>query len=664
MQHLTLLLLCLLGFQLTAQDVPVVEFGRVPPEDRRLTAAPGDSTAEAYVLYDRQSLDFEYREGEGPLLRETFHTRIKLFRPSSFERANVSIGYNRDYGSIDKLEGIIHLPGGGSLPLPADNIKQEKVRDDYYRVKFTFPQVTEGAIIEYRYVRRTKSILIPTTFVYQQDIPVRWAQFDAMIPPYYGYVTLSTPHLDVNETKITRREWGPNFSPGAYNVNNQRIEHTEVLWAMRDLPAFRDQPYSNNTQDYLPQVRLQLESVQYPGRPKQDIFGSWQTTVEELQDRADFGRYYRNKINYNRVYRDFAATLPEGATQTDIITAAYAFVGQNVRWDDQYRMLASRTPNQVYDSRSGNSADLNMILLALLNESGIAAHPLLVSLRDWGAPVEQYPLLDQFDHLMVYAELEAGPVVMDVNDPDRPVGLPRIQALNHRGWVGDKSNPRWVDLEVPLSRNVTMAQITVAADGTAEVGLRMRMNNYYALETRNRLHSAVNLREAPVAREILELFPGGEITRADKLDDDAAHPDRLDYEVAMRLPAGQLSGDYLYIQPVLFPMLDGQLADAERRTLPVDFPYPWEQRYVANVILPEGYTLEDAPQPVRIGTEDGSVTASYSVSQNAGSNLTLMLTVKLSRTLYPATEYRTLREMFRRIIEMQESPLVLKKQAK
>ena len=661
MQHLPLLLFLFAGLGVTAQDIPVVDFGRVSLEDRQLVAAPGDSTAEAYVLYDRQSLDFDYREGEGPTLRETFHTRIKLFRPSSFERANVSIGYSRDYGSIDEVEGIIHLPGGGSIPVPAEHVKQEQVREDYYRVKFTFPQVTEGAIIEYRYVRRTKSILIPTTFVFQQDIPVRWAQFDAMIPPYYGYVSLTTPHLDVNRNKLTRREWGPNFYPGAYNVNNQRLEHTDLLWAMQDLPAFREQPYSNNTQDYLPQVRLQLESVQYPGRPKQEVFGSWQTTVEELQDRADFGRYYRNKINYHRVYREFAATLPEGASEAAV---AYAFVGTKVRWNEEYRMLASRSPNQIYDSRTGNSADLNMMLLALLNESGIEAHPLLVSLRDRGAPVEQYPLLDQFDHLMVYAELQAGPVVMDVNDPNRPAGLPRIQALNHRAWVGDKRNPRWVDLDVPLSRNVSMAQITVAPDGTAEVGLRMRMNNYYALETRSGLRAAGSLREAPVAREILALFPGGEISRADKLDDDAEHPDRLDYELALRLPAGQPSGDYLYLQPVLFPMLDGQLADAEQRTLPVDFPYPWEQRYVANVILPEGYALEDAPQPVRIGTEDGSVTASYSVTENGGNNLTLMITVKLSRTLYSATEYRTLREMFRRIIEMQESPLVLKKQAK
>ena len=477
-------------FSLAAQQVPDIVFGKVSDEDRQLMVVPGDSTAEAYVLYNRLNLDFEYSETDGPSLVEQYHHRVKLIKPSSFSRADVVLSFDREYESIGDVEAYLHLPSGGTLPVRPERIIYNKTSDTEEEIKFTFPQVIEGAIIEYRYTRRRKSILIPTPFLFQQDIPVRWAQFDAMIPPYYGYVSLATANLDVNESKFTRRAWGPTFITGPYNNGADKIEHSELRWAMKDLPAFRPQPYSNNATDYIPKVQLQLQNVQYPTGPKRTIFGDWQETVDELQDRQDFGRYYRNKINYGKVWKAFENELAGLETDQQKIAAAYSFVTQNIQWNEHYFFLATGTPNKIFEERSGNSADLNIVLLSLLNEAGIEAHPLLVSLRNTGAPVEQYPLLDQFNHLMVYTEVEGAPLFLDANAPGRPMGLPREAALNHRGWVGDKKNPRWVTIEVPSSRQITMVEMNVSADGEAQTKLQGRLENYFAFAGRSTLDEA------------------------------------------------------------------------------------------------------------------------------------------------------------------------------
>ncbi|MGB3801561.1 MAG: DUF3857 domain-containing protein [Lewinella sp.] len=664
MRHLFLLAGWLVALSLSAQSIPRITFGKVTDEDRKLTQVPGDSTAEAYVLYDRQSLDFEYSDIDGPSLVETFHQQIKLLRPSSFDRADVVLHYHRIYEKITDVEAFVHPPTGGTIPLRPEQIIDEAENDDGRVVKFTFPQVTVGSIIEFRYVRRRDNILIPTPFVFQQDIPVRWAQFDAMIPPYYGYVSLGTGALDVNEVKITKRSWGPKWGSGAYRNREEAIEHSDIVWAKKDLPAFRSQPYSNNASDYLPKIQLQLQSVQYPGRPKQTIFGDWQETVKELQDRQDFGRYYRNKINYAKVWKAFEPDIAGLQSDAEKIAAAYRFVTSTISWNGRYYFLATDSPNKVFDNRTGNSADLNIVLLSLLNEAGIEAHPLLVSLRNTGAPIEQYPLLDQFNHLMVYTEVDGKPLFLDAGDADRPAGLPREQALNHRGWVGDKADPRWITIDVPSSRRVTMVEMEVGPAGLATSKIQGRLENYFAFAGRNTLSEASSEREKPVVREIATAYPQATITSFAVKEGKSDRPDQLDFEARVTVPAGQVMDDYLYLQPILIPLLEGDLADADQRTFPIDFPYPWEHRYIANIRLPEAYHLDEAPAPVRVKAEDGSIVASFSAQESSPGLVSVALTVQLGRTLYAAHEYDALRDMFRRIIDMQQSPLVLKRQTK
>lgn len=653
--------LSLLGTITFAQDIHTVEFGRVSDADRSLLVAPGDTTAEAYVLYDRLSLDFEYNDTDGPSLTERHHRRLKLLKPSAFDRANIVLEFDRRYGDISEVEAFIHLPGGGTLPVSTQDIHHAREEDTREVIRFTFPQVSEGAIVEYRYLHRRKNILIPTTYYFQEDIPVRWAQYDAMIPPYYRYVSLTAPKLDVNVMKLTPRAWGPNWNTGAYNGGTQRIEHSDILWAMRDLPAFRQQPYSNNTTDYLPKIRLQLQAVQYPGRPEQSIFGDWEQTVKELQDRQDFGRYYRNKINYNTLWKAAAPTVESAPTVREKIEAAYAFVNRTIRWNRDYGMLASRTPDQAFQSGSGNSADLNIALLGLLNEAGIDAHPLLVSLRNTGAPIEQYPLLEQFNHLMVYTEVDGQPLLLDAGEEGRPTGLPRERALNHRGWVADKRNPRWVNLEVASSRQVLMLDVDVKDSGQAEVLVKSRMQDYFAFAGRSILDGLTKDEEAPLAPLILHAFPEARIGTHSVDQTVGEPPNQLTYSLQLTVPVGQPIDDYLYLQPILLPLIDGELADVEARNFPIDFPYPWQQRYIANLRLPAGYVLEDAPAPVRLRAADGSMVASYVVQEVSPGRVSVVYTVQLDRTLYAPEEYGALREMYRRIAELQDSPLVFKK---
>ena len=80
-------------------------------------AVPGDSTAEAYVLYDKLQMDIIQNPSGAPRMKEYRHRRVKLLTEASFGRADVELSYNRDNEKIYQLQAIIHLPDGKSTKL-------------------------------------------------------------------------------------------------------------------------------------------------------------------------------------------------------------------------------------------------------------------------------------------------------------------------------------------------------------------------------------------------------------------------------------------------------------------------------------------------------------------------------------------------------------------
>lgn len=628
-----------------------IKFGKLDVNDRRMMSLPTDTTAEAYVLHDELSLDFVQSSEGRPMLSEYRHRRVKLFTPSSFDRADIEIVYNRESDRLSKMRATIHFPDGGSQKLSKSDFIRERYDDDRDIYKFTFPGVREGATIEYSYVKTDEFIVIPSRYFFQESIPVRWAEYRAFIPGYFNYVSLSTGQNDFAVSKVVAEN-------GYYGGEN--IRYARIHWAMKDLAAYNVQPYVNNFSDYLPQVRMQLQSVQYPGRPNQQVFSDWKRTTSDIDGWADFGKAYRIKGNSNKVWKKVAPLLAGKSTEAEKAQAIYNFVTGKISWDGNYSWTSERTPNKIYEDARGTSGEISMLLLALLRQADIAAQPLLVPLRDGGEPIEIYPLLNQFDHLMVLAKLDGKEMILDPNSIHRPMGLPRRSALNHRAFVADPDNPHWTNVEVGMAGKTVMADIVIDEEGVGEVNLKSRLQSYYSFSAREKLDEMENANEFPLMDDILEAFPETELISKEVVDDDD-ESGPLSVNMKMKVPMGQAVDDYIYVQPILVPVLDEGLADVEERFYPVDFGYPWQERYIANITLPEGYVLDELPASQRVTSADKSLSVTFAAEKKGENALGLNFTVAVRKTVYKANEYGGLRELFRNVVEMQETTIVLKK---
>ncbi len=655
-----LLLTLLLSIPLMAQQSGKVRYGKISDEERQLMVVPTDSTADAYVLYHRQELSFRYSSERGVIREEKHHRRVKLIKPSSFDRADVELEFYDKSTDITSLRAMIHLPDGSREKLSGRDFIRQDVNDQWKVVKFTFPKVQAGAVIEYEYMSQSTSLLIPTPFLFQENIPVAYAEYTSLIPDFFKYISLGTHGaFTVSEHETIMSQFGPRSHQSSPTADT-RTPHQWTRYVMEDVPAYDIQPYTNSPADYLPKVKLQLRSVEYTNQPVDYVLRDWFATAKELDENPNFGKYYHSSGASNSLWEAAKSEVMEGKTDRERIDRAYYFICKNLRWNKAYSFMGSDNPDNIFKNGTGNSADLNLSLLAILSAAGIKAYPMLVSLRDRGNHIEVYPIIDQFDHMMVYTLVDGKPYILDANGPTRPPGLPRISALNHRGWIARPGAPEWIALEVPAAQQTVLADIKFEESGHAEVKVQSRLSSYFAFEGRLQSAETEEWSKQPVAGEIIRVFPDAEVIEYASGDDkNPAKP--LANTFTIRVPAAIKTGDYMYLQPILLRLLDEGLDDVETRIYPVDFAHPWKKQFIAKIAVPEGYAVEEMPENIKLVSEDRGMEATYAATLELDNTISIRLSVDLSRTVYPASTYPALRNMYRKIIELQEAPIVLKR---
>ena len=165
--------------------------------------------------------------------------------------------------------------------------------------------------------------------------------------------------------------------------------------------------------------------------------------------------------------------------------------------------------DQTLRNRFGDCKEHSLLLVQLLRSAGINAH---LALADTNSPVvTTVPSMDQFDHMVVYAEDERGPRVIDCTDKASdlalrvPVSLAMSQVL-----VLDANKPRFYQIpEVPNEHSRLYMDRTIQVDesGTAIVTEKLSAYEYAAMPYRHALMDA----RPESRREIIQavLLPRG-----------------------------------------------------------------------------------------------------------------------------------------------------------
>lgn len=668
-----LTLFCLITRSLHAQPK---EWGEVSLETLKEDVYSQDSSAAAVVLFDKGHLRVE-NDLQYFLDR---HVRIKIFRPEGYKHADIELDYNKEYDQeIEDLEAITYrLNNRGKIEenvVEKSSFFDEKIVDDWNRIKFTFPSLEPGCIIEYRYTYKIGDPGYLPVWYFDRSIPVKWNRLVAEFPSFLNFskILSGERELDVNEweefNKTIRMSARSNVRgsygstsrqhrSGRINFNGERF-----TWIMKNREAIPELPFMTTPNDYRTQIRFQLSELNIPDkRIQEDYFKNWTNVIDRLLKEEEFGSYLQSQSQY----RDIISNLGIGnAPKIQRVRSLYDYIIDSFNWDKTYMVYGQDEFDRVLSSRNGSGSELNLLLTGLLRQAGIQAYPVLISTRDHGSVLTKYVLPNQFNHLIVLVELEDHDLLLDAaTEQHRPLYLLPETDLNGKGLVVKRSrsgNEEWASL-VPLQKTIRAAslQAEINPNGSLSGKYSGVSTGYFALEDRNMVLD--NGEESYISESLFNNFSDYDIAGSNFINT-TEYDSTLKFNVFLNsgnLKSTQVVDSTIYLDAIpVLKWTENPLKQKERK-YPVDFPYPFGEQLTILYQIPEGYTIEEYPDRLvsRIPKKGGMFSRTVKVQDR---QIIIRFLMELGRSSYSAEEYERLKLFFDQIVEAQSEKIVLKK---
>lgn len=660
MKHL--LIIGLFFSQLAYSQTKEIEFGKIPRGEMEMKSYEKDKEAKAVILYDKgQSIFFDTEKGYE--IRFTRHKRIKVFDKSESRNAEVSIPFYVDgFGRTEKItsvEAVTYNAVDGRLTqkrLDPSTVYEERINERWYNKKFVFPDVQDGAILEYRYILETPFHFNLPDWTFQDKIPTVYSEYQVSMIPFYEYVYLvqGISRFDYQNSEVAKNErtWGSINKSYGQNMGNgvefQDYVHTYVL---KDVPAFKDESYIPSVNDYIVKMDFQLAKFHSPAGRTSDIISSWPELNESLLKHENFGKYLKSSSKIAKKVLSDELDIT-GMDNREKAKQLIEYVKNSFEWNGSYGKYASQSAKDFFKEKKGNDADINLFMISLLNEAGIDTKPLILSTRNHGKIPSAYPF-DHFTNYVIAVVDTDSPFLADGTEDFLPFNKIPIRCNNEKGLIVEKQDtPNWISLEnngfsIEMS-TLRLKFDTSSMDATAQITIQN--TEYESFSKRDRFKND--------SLKIKNFYSGkiGDISRVKTIG-----YDRVDFPYSMHFEAKHETekvGDNIIIKPFLnLPLSENNLIQKER-AYPVDFIYPWENQFESTLEVPGDFKISELPDGYSLNDELAEINLDYSIDKKI---LIVRGNYKFKKSIYVAGEYARIKHYLDQIVEEFNKPIVLEK---
>jgi len=666
---LALLQVCL---RTSAQDRSKVKFGEVSPSDFNLPASNIiDSNANAVIIEDVGSTTFIGNKKGWFTLVFKRQTRIKILNEKAFGLAVVRISlYMKDDDEeklVDLKASTYNLQSGQviSSKLEKNDLFKDKVDKNHVEERFTMPAVKSGSIIEYSYTINSDFLFNMPSWNFQHvSYPCLWSDYEAIVPNLLLYTIASQGihQYYVNESKMGHQTYsvktsgsGNTFDEGSQNLVVDAATNIH-RFVMKDIPAFKIEDYLTSPENYIDKVEFQSSKVSSDGESYTDVMNSWEKTSEELLKRDDFGiLLHDDDISIASKEIDFLTNNIND--KLEVAEIIYNYVKHNFTCIDDEGFLMTNSIRELMKKKSGNVADINLLLLAFLNHKGIFSEPVLLSTKDHGFNLFKYPILSKYNYILCKADINNKTYFLDATNPVLGFGKLDSKCYNGEARVINYSAPVLIFSSDSLKESKLTSVLISTNDHGEIVGSFQQEVGYF---------SSCKIREKVIEKGKDEFFK--DIKSAYDQDVDITNP-RIDslhnleqnVTIAYDIKFGDKKADFIYINPMLDQSHRENPFKSAERFYPVEMPYTTDETYIFTMFVPDGYTVDELPQSVIFKlNQAGDGRFEYRIEQSGGT-ISMRSRIQLKRTYFDSAEYDTLREFFNMIVKKQSEQIVLKK---
>lgn len=667
----TNLLAIILFFAFFSPNTNAQEFklGKVSVAELEEKEHPKDPAAPAAIVFKKGEVTFKYDDNYGFQVVTNVKTRIKIYKKEGYHWANQEVRYyleNTFNESVFFSNAVTYNLVGGKIEktkLKSDGEFVEKINKFWGNKKITMPNVKEGSVIEFEYVIKTGYIGSLRGWDFQTSIPVNYSELTTRIPEYYSYKSNQKGYLNIGRTvekargSITinsKERTGTVVSKTEFSHDKIDFEETRTTYIGKDIPAMKEEAYVNNVENYTSSISHELSLVDFPNSTPKYYSTDWESVVKTIYDYGDFGPEL-NKTGYFE--QDITALLEGKNTQGERISVLFDYVKNNIKWNNFKGYSCNDGVKTAYKTKTGNTAEINLMLTAMLRYAGLNANPVLVSTRDNG--ITFFPSRNAFNSVIAAVETPEGLILLDATEK---YSEPNILPLRDLNWMGRLIRKDGTSTEVDLmpktiSREAVNMSVVLKSDGSAEGKLRKQYTNHEALGFRkqnlatNKDSYLEKLEGSYNNIEISDYERDNDLDLSKPIVETFVFKDTKDIEVI---------NDKIYISPMLYLVSKENPFKQDVREYPVDFGYPKQEKYNININIPEGFVVESMPKSLNIATGENVGAYKYMIA-NTVNSIQIVITKDINTAIVQADFYPVLKDFYQQMTDKQNEKIVLKK---
>ncbi|PKQ60877.1 hypothetical protein BZG02_17935 [Labilibaculum filiforme] len=650
-----------------------IKFGKVSMEELAMTTYDKDTSAVAVILYDSGSSYFETQfinESSDFVIKFERHVRIKILKPEGFNYATFKIPLYHSTDGEEKMGSIkaktYNLDGKIITDkLERNSIFDEETTPNWKQVKFTMPNIKVGSVLEIKYQVTTPFFHNFKAWKFQYSIPVVYSEYNTRIPSYFNYQITTKGYYPLTTTNDGHRTENFLIKYTEMDKNSgsaKSIEHQYTLtpvsqaniYSAENIPAFKSESYMLAEENYMCCIEFELQSYKFDYGAFHNFTSTWENVNEKLIKSDEFGLAMKKDGFTKDILSEI---IKEEQTEEEKTALLFQAVQNNVKWDEKYRLFCDKSLKNTWKDKAGSSAEINLLLVAMLREAGIKANPIVLSTRKNGIIHPSHPTITQMNYVIACAEINDKKYLMDATDPYCPIGILPFRCLNDKGRLITENDSEWINLDPNTGSKISMvSSLSLTKEGTIEGKISEAFYDYESIDIRKKIANNTD----GYSEKLESNYEDWNISEIEyKNLDDRNKPTQIRYSVAIENLVN-MEGERIYFNPILKYKTSENPFKLEQREYPVNFGYPISVSYLLILELPENYILEEQPKSSKITLPDNGGEYTYQVNYS-NNKVVVKYAFSTDKTQYVPSEYEYLKEFYNQIIAKENQILVLKK---
>lgn len=587
-----------------------------------------EKNAPAEIMYN--SVRYNIRDLSA---EKTFFSKIKIYdKKRSEEWLNIEIPVMTGE-KLDDFEVNVYNYKDGKVEKITTK-KNDQLKENFIKgikfYKLAIPNILDGSVIEYSYKLTTG--MLNMTYYLQYNIPVVYQEYSLEAPDALSYQFDNSGGFVKPKYYISTSE---NRSLQSYNI---------YRFGFENIKSIQDENYVKNIDRYRNKVKPELKRFLTVSMPE-----NWSKVAERFNENENFGGFLKG--NVKDIVPENIRTFYNPLERANKI---FDFVKSEYRWNKYPGTAATQSFKQLVKSKSGNAAEINLLLVSLFRNAGLNANPFLISTVDNGILNIFSPNINNLNFVIASVKINDAIYLYDATSFNSKVNMLPERDWNDFGilFEGKKgtdvsfsnTNVSKKNFEIKANLNVENSSI----DGT----FKKQETGLYAIES----YDSYDLNKEKYNQTFKTQF------NSDMQGVDSKLLSNGDFQSEMKFSSGtgiDIVGRKIIVNPLLFLNAENEKFDqATERKNQIDFISGFTREKKVEIMIPEGYTVSEAPKPRKISTDDKEINYEYAVNV-LNNKITVTSKVDVASQNYPKEYYPIFKQIWKVISDSENQVMSL-----